>query len=344
MPGRVRGRIARSTTVRKDSGPPTTPGGTETTAAPRCRPRPSSCRTPMAFWPSRRRRDATPPRIPSSRTFEQGVVDRDRECSPGGSSRATIRSVRANPSASPDQRALLNNLCARLCCHTRSRPALVSIPHRSAAGLRDQTDNQPDESTEGRSGRARPEHGQETGQRARYGGAGKHRRITITRVVQLARVDALLDDPGVLRPVQAVLRPRLGRPSTPMEVYLRLMFLKFRYRLGYETLSAVRDFGRALVCWPGLVALAGSIEPCYRAHGRHRPVAPGTHAIPMSAKAVTPLVRIRTVGRHWDHIGDVWRRDLALSSSDYRLFHRRSESNRNFTSIRHSERRIVTNW
>jgi len=26
--------------------------------------------------------------------------------------------------------------------------------------------------------------------------------------------------------------PRLGRPSTPMEVYLRLMFLKFRYRLG----------------------------------------------------------------------------------------------------------------
>jgi len=27
-----------------------------------------------------------------------------------------------------------------------------------------------------------------------------------------------------------------GRPSTPMEVYLRLIFLKFRYRLGYETL------------------------------------------------------------------------------------------------------------
>ena len=26
--------------------------------------------------------------------------------------------------------------------------------------------------------------------------------------------------------------PRMGRPSTPMETYLRLMFLKFRYRLG----------------------------------------------------------------------------------------------------------------
>lgn len=30
--------------------------------------------------------------------------------------------------------------------------------------------------------------------------------------------------------------PRHGRPSIPMETYLRLMFLKFRYRLGYETL------------------------------------------------------------------------------------------------------------
>lgn len=30
--------------------------------------------------------------------------------------------------------------------------------------------------------------------------------------------------------------PRVGRPSTPMEVYLRMMFLKFRYRLGYESL------------------------------------------------------------------------------------------------------------
>src|SRR5881394_1285217 len=56
--------------------------------------------------------------------------------------------------------------------------------HRSAAGLRDQTDNQPDKSRECRSGKARPEHGQETGQRGRYGGAGKHRRITLTRVVK----------------------------------------------------------------------------------------------------------------------------------------------------------------
>src|SRR5215218_7493595 len=53
---------------------------------------------------------------------------------------------------------------------------------------------------------------------------------------QLARVDALLDDPALLAPFAGLFHPRLGRPSTPMEVYLRLMFLKFRYRLGYESL------------------------------------------------------------------------------------------------------------
>jgi transposase, IS5 family len=30
--------------------------------------------------------------------------------------------------------------------------------------------------------------------------------------------------------------PRMGRPSTPMETYVRLMFLKFRHRLGFESL------------------------------------------------------------------------------------------------------------
>jgi IS5 family transposase len=29
---------------------------------------------------------------------------------------------------------------------------------------------------------------------------------------------------------------RIGRPSIPMETYLRMMFLKLRYRLGYESL------------------------------------------------------------------------------------------------------------
>jgi IS5 family transposase len=53
---------------------------------------------------------------------------------------------------------------------------------------------------------------------------------------ELARVDALLDDPVFFAPFVPFFDPRMGRPSTPMETYLRLMFLKFRYRLGYESL------------------------------------------------------------------------------------------------------------
>jgi transposase, IS5 family len=53
---------------------------------------------------------------------------------------------------------------------------------------------------------------------------------------ELARVDGLLDDPVFFAPFVSFFDPRIGRPSTPMETYLRLMFLKFRYRLGYESL------------------------------------------------------------------------------------------------------------
>src|ERR1700739_140865 len=55
---------------------------------------------------------------------------------------------------------------------------------------------------------------------------------------ELARVDALLDDPAFFAPFAPHFHPVIGRPSTPIECYLRLMFLKFRYRLGYETLCA----------------------------------------------------------------------------------------------------------
>src|SRR5882724_7978351 len=53
---------------------------------------------------------------------------------------------------------------------------------------------------------------------------------------ELARVDALLEDPVFFAPFAAYFDARIGRPSIPMETYLRLMFLKFRYRLGYESL------------------------------------------------------------------------------------------------------------
>jgi IS5 family transposase len=53
---------------------------------------------------------------------------------------------------------------------------------------------------------------------------------------ELARVDALLDDPRLLAPLASHFDPRIGRPCVPLDTYLRMMFLKFRYRLGYELL------------------------------------------------------------------------------------------------------------
>ena len=55
---------------------------------------------------------------------------------------------------------------------------------------------------------------------------------------ELSRVDAFLDDPVFFAPFAPHFHPVLGRPSTPVECYLRLMFLKFRYRLGFESLCA----------------------------------------------------------------------------------------------------------
>ncbi|MCA1692307.1 MAG: ISNCY family transposase [Actinobacteria bacterium] len=53
---------------------------------------------------------------------------------------------------------------------------------------------------------------------------------------ELEAVDDLLDDPVFFEPFRDHFDPTHGRPSIPMETYLRLMFLKYRYRLGYEAL------------------------------------------------------------------------------------------------------------
>ena len=52
----------------------------------------------------------------------------------------------------------------------------------------------------------------------------------------LAKVDAILDDDRFLAPFRSRLTARIGRPTIPIETYLRLMYLKHRYGLGYETL------------------------------------------------------------------------------------------------------------
>ena len=54
----------------------------------------------------------------------------------------------------------------------------------------------------------------------------------------LGAVDALLDDPVFFDPFRPYFDERYGRPSIPMETYLRLMYLRFRYGLGFESLCA----------------------------------------------------------------------------------------------------------
>ena len=49
---------------------------------------------------------------------------------------------------------------------------------------------------------------------------------------ELAAVDVLLEDPRFFEPFRRWFDPTFGPPSIPMETYLRLMFLKYRYRLG----------------------------------------------------------------------------------------------------------------
>ncbi len=53
---------------------------------------------------------------------------------------------------------------------------------------------------------------------------------------ELAKVDAILDEGRFMAPFRSRLTARVGRPTIPIETYLRLMYLKHRYGLGYETL------------------------------------------------------------------------------------------------------------
>src|SRR6266567_2908433 len=53
---------------------------------------------------------------------------------------------------------------------------------------------------------------------------------------ELGKVDAIFDDDRFLAPFRSRLTSAIGRPTIPVETYLRLMYLKHRYGLGYETL------------------------------------------------------------------------------------------------------------
>jgi IS5 family transposase len=60
----------------------------------------------------------------------------------------------------------------------------------------------------------------------------------------LAQVDRWLDDEAFFAPFRPHFSTLLGRPSIPMETYLRMMFLKYQYRLGYESLC--REVGDSI--------------------------------------------------------------------------------------------------
>jgi IS5 family transposase len=53
---------------------------------------------------------------------------------------------------------------------------------------------------------------------------------------ELVAVDAFLDDERFIAPFRDLFDRRLGRPSVPIDTLLRLLYLKHRYQLGYETL------------------------------------------------------------------------------------------------------------
>ena len=60
----------------------------------------------------------------------------------------------------------------------------------------------------------------------------------------LEQVDLWLDDEAFFAPFRPHFSALLGQPSIPMETYLRMMFLKFQYRLGYESLC--REVGDSI--------------------------------------------------------------------------------------------------
>ena len=51
---------------------------------------------------------------------------------------------------------------------------------------------------------------------------------------ELKKVDELLEDQQLIAPFEEVFDKNLGRPGTPVGVYLRMMYLKFRWGLSYE--------------------------------------------------------------------------------------------------------------
>jgi len=51
---------------------------------------------------------------------------------------------------------------------------------------------------------------------------------------ELTKIDEVLSDAQSLKPFEEAFDPSFGRPGTPVGIYLRMMYLKFRWGLSYE--------------------------------------------------------------------------------------------------------------
>ena len=54
---------------------------------------------------------------------------------------------------------------------------------------------------------------------------------------ELRKIDQLLENRELLRPFEQCFDSTMGRPGTSVSVYLRMMYLKFRWGLSYEELE-----------------------------------------------------------------------------------------------------------
>jgi len=54
---------------------------------------------------------------------------------------------------------------------------------------------------------------------------------------ELGKVDEILNDVSVMEPFLKRFNTTMGRPTVPVYTYLRMMYLKSRYKMGYETME-----------------------------------------------------------------------------------------------------------
>ena len=62
---------------------------------------------------------------------------------------------------------------------------------------------------------------------------------------ELKTVGELLNNPNLMKPFQERFGTKIGRTTVPVSSYLRIMYLKDRYQMGYESL--VEEINKSLL-------------------------------------------------------------------------------------------------